>query len=300
MISQQKHFVLAGFVLLAASWSWHQIQVSHDQTTEIARLVKRTTDQRRQIQRLRAERDELPTRRSEPAPTPALGFTTGDTAIDAHVDSTHARVSELRKWLHEHPEERLPEFEFLTDHDWVSAVSGKGNFEVRGSARNLRFEARANLATLLDGALLSYCEANHGLLPADLAQLPPFFVSPIASSILQRYEMRASGLIKALEKDLPIISEKAEAIAASSEPPFVLFPDRSCGFERFVFEDSVLDSRKRSPEMSVAVSKANQAFRLAHSGASPSDADQLLPYFKNPSDAAAFAQAQSTAPARRD
>jgi hypothetical protein len=134
----------------------------------------------------------------------------------------------------------------------------------------------------------SYADANGGQLPADLAQLRPFLVFPVPDAMLARYEMRASGLLGAVARDLPMISEKASAIAIASDRPFVLRPSRSSGLESFR-ESPFLYTINSPPELAVALSKANQAYRVSHDGAYPKSLAELMLYFESPALATEFA-----------
>lgn len=296
------------FALLVAGGGGWSAQVARRQATELAALAQRTAHQRSELQRLRAEREAA--RRAaampnEPPPAAALDFATGDAAFDGKIQKTLARLAQLRVWLQSHPGENIPEFQFLRDVDWIEAATpedgilaavarkarlrqgivleeapGEAAFDLRSVARDLRASAKFNLATLLEGALRSYAEAHGGRLPTDLGEeLKPFLVFPIPDAVLRRYEMRATGPLAAVPRDLPIVGERAEAIVATDRP-FVLFPTRSSGME--IFQQSpFLYAPGSSPERAVAVSKANQAYRNAHGGAYPPDLAALVPYFEN-------------------
>ncbi|MEO5958842.1 MAG: hypothetical protein ABIR80_06975 [Opitutaceae bacterium] len=313
MPSLKKNSLVVGLAILAAGFGWYQIRLGRRQSAEIAELTQRTTHQRHQIQRLRVARDALPAHTTDATPTPSSAFATGDATFDARMDSTLARVNQLRKWLRENPTQKLPEFEFLTDTDWIEVVSAQSRraraarsetdasaeaaeevFKVRDAARDLRLQAKLNFASLLHGALKSYAEANAGRLPPDFAQLAPFFVHPIPDAVLQRYELRASGPVEAVPAGLPIIGEKTEALAGTSDAPFAIYPNGRSGSETFEFgDDSSLNPFELSPEMTLAIGMANQAYRMAHDGTRPHDPAQLLPYFENPSLAAEFAENRS-------
>jgi hypothetical protein len=292
-----KTVLVVGLTVVAVGGVWYQASVSRHQKAEIAELHQQIAQQRRRTQQLRAERDDLLARATPPLPASSPAFATGDAAFDAHMESVLARVNQLRKWLAQNSRQKIPEFEFLQDTDWIDAVSGGKNFDVHSAAHVLRDRARWNFVALLQGALKDYGATHQGQLPGDLAELAPFFVSPVSDAILRRYEMRASGPRQAVPEDLPIISEKVEALGDPSEQASAIFANGGYGNE-FFGGRAFLFPPPDSPKMANAVSKANQAFRMTHQGAYSTDATQLLPYFKNPADAADFAEAQSQARSR--
>ncbi len=292
MTSPAKISLVAVFTVLATGGGWFQIRESRRQEAEIAHLRRQVDGERRQIQQLRAEQDDLLARTREAPPVPARAFSTGDAAFDTKMEAVLAQMNQLRTWLKSNPQEKTPAFEFLQDSDWIGAVTNSKKFNVQSAARSLRYKAKANLVPLLQGALKSYEDAHQGQLPNDLTQLAPFFVTPISAAILQRYEMRSSGLKKSVPGDLPILSEKASAITVSSDQAFMIFAKGSFGNEWFSGRP-FLFAPPRSADMAEAVSKANQAFRVAHPDVPVTEATQLLPYFKSPADAADFAETQS-------
>ncbi len=196
------------FALLAAG-GWSQVRSSRRHEAEIASLNRQTAGQRQQIQRLRAERDELQARAAEPLPVSDPFFATGDAAFDARMETGATRINELRKWLERNPAQKIPEMQFLQDADWFREVAqSPPPFDARIAASGLRQHAIMNFEPLIRGALKSYEESHQGQLPTDVSQLAPFFVSPIDEAILSRYEMRLTGPAAAVpvDLDLPIIA----------------------------------------------------------------------------------------------
>ena len=102
-----------------------------------------------------------------------------------------ARVTRLKQWLEEMPEEKIPELKFLSEDDWIAGVDDPlvTDEDYRYAMYPLRADADWEFARRAFPALQQYVQVNNGQFPTDLSQLKPYFESPIDDAILQRYEI---------------------------------------------------------------------------------------------------------------
>jgi RNA polymerase sigma factor (sigma-70 family) len=109
-----------------------------------------------------------------------------------------ARVSQLKERLQQTPGAKIPEFQFLTDQDWLNAAKGDLNTDedYRRALSGLRGAGEsAFITTELQPALNQYAQANNGQFPTDISQLQPFFNSQVDDSILQRYGVTPASAV---------------------------------------------------------------------------------------------------------
>jgi RNA polymerase sigma factor (sigma-70 family) len=100
-----------------------------------------------------------------------------------------SRVSQLKEWLDANPSEKIPEFQNLSDDEWTEAADNLGEGDFTNAVSTLRDNAQMSVLGRLMSALRKYAKANNGQFPADLAQLKPYFKTPIDDEVLQRYEI---------------------------------------------------------------------------------------------------------------
>ena len=113
------------------------------------------------------------------------------------------------------PDKKIPELALLNENDWLS-VARDANFQseadVRRSLANLRNVAKATFGDYASRALVKYLEANNQQLPADLAQLKPYFDVPVDDAVLQRYRVEVlKGDDGSDPRDNFVLIEKAPA-----------------------------------------------------------------------------------------
>ena len=107
------------------------------------------------------------------------------------------RVNQLKQYVDQNPNEKIPEFQFLTDREWL-AVADAGlkteRFEKEDDYRRamevLRFQAQDRFAQLVQVALRKYTAANNGQFPADLSQLRPYCEPNVEEVLQQLYEIK--------------------------------------------------------------------------------------------------------------
>jgi RNA polymerase sigma factor (sigma-70 family) len=169
---------------------------SRDQFAELLRL-------RGQVGRLRME-SRLLAQALDPA-SPAGGDNWGD------KEEIYAqRLAQLKQWLNEHPAEKIPELQLLSDRAWLDAVPAAENgFDAAMSL--LRANAGLNVTDRLFGALRRYETDNNGQFPTEVAQLKPYLKLPLDDAILDRYIiLPTTSLVPELRCDGDwVITEKA-------------------------------------------------------------------------------------------
>lgn len=190
-------------------------------------------------------------------------------------------VSKLKQRFDEKPNARIPEFQFLTDKEWLSASSGKLQTEVafRRAMASLRASAEQDFITLkLEPAMKEYSKANNGQIPTGMDQLQPYFSQPIDEAILQRWKIVDI-------KSAPIKTAGSSWVVTQKAPVDDVFDTRfsvtlrGTGSAEWVFVD---DQRTLAP-----VYQSFDAANPNHNPESPTTA-QLLPYAKTPEQQAAL------------
>ncbi len=177
-----------------------------DQFTELLRL-------RGQVGRLRTEARLL-------AQALDAGAPSGEGNWGDKEEMYAQRINQLKQWLGEHPAEKIPELQFLTDRDWLDAAPAAENgFDAAMSL--LRANAELRVTGRFFGALDQYGRDHNGQFPAEVAQLKPYLDPPVDDAILDRYViLPATNLVPELRCDGDwVITEKApvnEALDARS------------------------------------------------------------------------------------
>jgi len=174
---------------------------------ELQQTLQEIEQLRHQIQRLR---DRL-----QDAAREEEGGRDNYTALLAdEMPRRQARVARVRQWLEEMPEEKIPELQFLSEDEWTREVDDPlvTDDDYRSAVSRLRDDADLDFARRAFPALQQYVEANNGQFPTDLAQLKPYFESPIDDTILQRYEIVPTNSVVSSLAELgggQLITEKA-------------------------------------------------------------------------------------------
>ncbi len=217
-----------------------------------------------------------------------------DPALETQIHAWLDRVGRLRAFLDRHPAHRTPELALLRDDAWFDAVQ-KADIADDDAARRalgqIRLRAVNLAANRLQPALLAYLRAHDRTLPAQLADLAPFFDPPLDPAVLGRFRLQQQGKLA----DLP--PDARNNLVALAFPP--VDPEH----------DFHLTGGENGFSMTAAlhhnVSAARRAFAAANPGRRPETVAELRPYLLWPADdpvlARVFAPAEPTparAPAR--
>jgi RNA polymerase sigma factor (sigma-70 family) len=136
--------------------------------------------------------------------------------LNAELKALLAKVTLLKELIEAHPEEQIPELQFLTPHDWLQLAFG---LDLRPEVANLtgpqtrafnqvRTTAKDQFATMMAKALRDNTQANGGLVPPDLTQLKAYFQPPVDDAVLARYQVLRSGKLSDIPGDDMLVGEK--------------------------------------------------------------------------------------------
>ena len=190
---------------------------------------------------------------------------------DATTKQWLNKIMILKQSLKDMPDKAIPELQFLTEKDWGNAAWGAdldSEDGIRQALGKLREEAQnIFLNEMMKGAINKYLVAHDGLLPFDLFQLKPYFDFPVSDAMLQRYALVQSGKPDRHEK-------LVETIGAPVDDEYDTYHDISLNGAGGAGVNLV----------SQQVSAAMTAFGQANNGQKPTEANQLLPFLKQPID----------------
>jgi RNA polymerase sigma factor (sigma-70 family) len=120
------------------------------------------------------------------------------------------RVKQVEKRLEQTPGAKIPEFQYLTQQDWLNVSKNDLNTDedYRLALSALRNAAENTfITTALRPALNQYAQANNGQFPSDISQLTPFFNPPVDSTILQRWEVAPPSTVPNVEVGGALITQ---------------------------------------------------------------------------------------------
>jgi RNA polymerase sigma factor (sigma-70 family) len=184
---QQQQTSLTGQIQQLAGERDDAVQQFAALRDENERLRRDTAD----MPRLRDEVAGLHNDSQELAQLKEADAKAGDDPTWAEEKAWLARVSQLKQRLEKTPEARIPELQFVTEQDWLDAARGKleTDKDYRGALASLRNAGENKFVQMAQPALRDYVKTNNGQFPTDLAQLQPYFESPVDDAILQRWEI---------------------------------------------------------------------------------------------------------------
>jgi type II secretory pathway pseudopilin PulG len=135
-----------------------------------------------------------------------------DTATDAAAKPWLVRAKQLKQYVDQNPGEKIPEFQFLTEREWL-AVADAGldtaTFEkeddYRRAMESLRSQAEGRFGNLVQLALQKYSQANNGQFPGELSQLQPYCEASVQDMLSQLYEIKPANILpESVVKDLSV------------------------------------------------------------------------------------------------
>jgi RNA polymerase sigma factor (sigma-70 family) len=219
-------------------------------------------------ERLRRNNEDLLRLRAEVARLRGIvGKSAGDTA-ESTIRTWTDRVALLKRKLEQMPDKRIPEMQFLTEKHWVRAAQDadvESDDGIRDALGDLRTIAKTVFAAALQSALKQYTNANNGLLPDSLTQLTPYFVMPVDSTILNRYELLQTGRPS---------DDPSKAIVQEMAPPVDDLHDSQIGIGLNLL------STDRFNGITDVIEMAAKAFATANDGRAPTLPSELTPYLR--------------------
>ena len=154
---------------------------------------------RGKVARLRKDVQELAQAKAAPSPNRADKLT-------SLAERYSEQVSQLKNFLAINPSESIPELRFLTDQNWLWLAGENTPDTAEGyqlAASLARQMAQENFAhTYLQPALKQYAQENPGQFPTDIAQLKPYFKSPVEEATLDRWGVFAARRLTHLSVNL--------------------------------------------------------------------------------------------------
>lgn len=185
--------------------------------------------------------------------------------VNSEAKDWLAKVDKLKQRLAASPEAGIPELQFATYDDWLNAVRNGLNTEIdyRKALAAVRSEAQFKFAEVLHHALVKYADANNRQFPSSVAQLQPYFDSPVDGAMLDRWQI-VSG------KDVPF---GGTAITQKTTPDELFDSRNEIGLQGYSGNSDFL-----ALESDQMLGPVYQAFKDANNGNGPRKVEQLIPF----------------------
>jgi RNA polymerase sigma factor (sigma-70 family) len=198
------------------------------------------------------------------------------------------RVQQLRTYLNEHPEKRIPEIQFVSERDWLSVTASDFEKDAKGVTEagyrhglSLLYDmAKMRFSQKAIPALKSYEVTHENHFPTDVAQLKPHFTEPMDDAVLQRYAIMPTATFQGVR----LTGEWVLAEITSPDQDTMRYVMSGDGSDRAFFKES------RSPKELAAQKQAEiqplidtllpvaKAYAEAHGDAPPATPEELRPY----------------------
>ncbi|MCC6233282.1 MAG: sigma-70 family RNA polymerase sigma factor [Verrucomicrobiales bacterium] len=189
-----------------------QLRREHQEATDrLAQLASENAQLVHENARLKTGSGEVAGMRAELARLRQASELAQDPVVQSALASK-ARLDELKQRLTQMQEQQIPQLQLLTEEDWQDvAKHARLDTEVgfRRTLGQLRSQARGKAAGLMSVALTQYLQASGGDLPGDLAELKPYFKTPLDDAILQQYQLLHAGKLGDVPQGQWLISERA-------------------------------------------------------------------------------------------
>jgi RNA polymerase sigma factor (sigma-70 family) len=272
-----------------------QVQALREQSVAASKqndpLLRQLGEANRQLAELKAQNDilrrnaaDLPRLRGEVGRLRDNAGSNNDPAADA-AKSWIARAALLKERLQQTPGAKIPEFQYLTEQDWLNAAKNDLNSDedYRRAFSGLRSAAENTFITSeLKPALTQYQQANNGQFPSDLSQLQTYFDPPVDDSVLQRWEIGPSNTVPSVGVGAMVVTQIG-AVDADYDTRYAVGPNGWGSAGPYAWDPA------NSP--AVVLKSAVQAYMDANNGQQPTDPSQLAPYVTTPQEQAALQKA---------
>lgn len=211
-----------------------------------------------------------------------------ESEISAWLD----RIARLKQLLEQHPEQRIPELQWLTDEDWLlvgKKVSVETEEGTRKALAEIRNAAKARFQPQLSAAMQKYAKAANGQVPVDATTLAPYFENPAGSDALSRYEIAgvrrpsAAAIANAAAMGLEVVLASSHWSIREIAPIDADYDTRTQ-----ITDDGVMMALNAPtawiPNFQERRAQAAKAYAEANPGPGPASEAALLPYFNPPFD----------------
>jgi RNA polymerase sigma factor (sigma-70 family) len=195
------------------------------------------------------------------------------TPTESAMKTWAIKVTSLKQKLEQMPDKKIPELQFATEKDWADATWDadlKTEDGVRQALNKLREYAKNTfLNDMMKAAIKKYLAANDGILPSDLSQLKSYFDAPVDDVMLQRYKLLQTGKPNEHES---LVEEIAEPVDDEYDSWHQISLGGASGSGVNKVQSAIFD--------------AANAFAKDNNGQKPNESSQIIPYLKQPIDAA--------------
>lgn len=179
-------------------------QMTRERDDAVRQVAAQRDDVGAELLRLRNEVGLLKHKLAETPEQKAQSSTAPDQANPPAAPSTvlRAKVARLREVLEQMPHLIIPELQFCTEQNWISAADSsalKTDEDYRWSLSVLRELGEGRFAEMAFSALKKYVQASNGQFPSEVSQLQSFFESPVEEAILQRYEIVSAKTVPGIK-----------------------------------------------------------------------------------------------------
>jgi len=136
---------------------------------------------------------------------------------DPVVSSWLDKVNQLKQYATQHPGESSPEFNYLTDREWLLlAAHGGPGTDFAETMKELKSQAAGRFAQVVQTALQDYAAANNGQFPRDFSQLNPYCDAGMEEILQQHYEIKPASILPANSANG--LDIKTDWVIAGKEP----------------------------------------------------------------------------------
>jgi hypothetical protein len=268
--------VLAGALI---GETWYFVQRISDDGRRIDAWKKEEAGSQEQVRRMKIQLKQLQMQAASRHPAPSTVDSAPADPMELRMAGILDRIHLLKTWDDRHPEQRIGEFAYLNDNDWIRTCAQSQNLEsdedYRKALAELRQDAERDfLGGPMHKALTAYFKASGDMLPSDVSQLAAYLDPSVDPSLLQHYEMIAAGSSKAT-RDMPVFALNPQTAIIDTAYDNSLIASGPGG----TWEMG--SGGNQSMEYLLDQMQARNAYRLANSGQQPQTPDQIAPYFKN-------------------
>jgi len=193
---------------------------------EIRRLQRERDDAAARLDSLQAENARLKSRstaaelqqlRADMVRLQATEIQKQNDPSESAVDSWLEKVDQLKQYVAQHPDAGIPEFQYLTDREWLLlAVPGHPEADSGSVLQDLKSQAIVQFALIAQNALQKYSTANDGQFPGDFAMLKPYCDSSTFNILQSRYEIKPASVLP--ESSVKFQDIKTSWVIAGKEP----------------------------------------------------------------------------------
>jgi len=281
----QKSLLVLSIIAVAGT-GLYKVQLLSAQNSEIQQIQQdsqRLVDQNRQLRQLRDDAQKQLSQSAKLADNQAQNPATTN-ALGDWV----AGVKTLKDWLAKMPDKAIPEFQFLTEEDWLNAVK-KADLSTEDGARqalsHLRNLAKSDFVPPLQAAMKKYLAEHNNQLPATFADLKPDFDIPVSDAVFQRYAMKYTGNVNDVPGgEVPIEEKPTAQVDDTYDTQMKIYA--TGGY-------AVYSAPSAMNHLQQVAEQAMQAFQKDHPNQQPKTDADLQPYIADPADFAALQKLQS-------